>query len=60
MSWRDPNFRYVPVAEQKEGYLKCRFEKIRQEQKAKEEARQKQEEADAAEVAAKVRKMGRK
>ena len=35
MTWRDPNFRYVPVRDQGEGYLKRRFDRIRAEQRRK-------------------------
>ena len=38
MSWLNKDFRYIPVAKQGDGYLKRKFDRIRAEQKAKEEA----------------------
>lgn len=35
MSWRDPKFKYIPVGQQGDGYLKKRFKRIQADQKAK-------------------------
>ncbi len=56
MSWLNKDFRYVPLAEQGDGYLKRKFARIRAELKAKAEQEQRnQAEAQSKTITLKTR-----